>query len=196
MPAEAVLAALNALLKAIAPLKLPAALLGGLALAIWKHPRFTRDVDVLVALGDVDDRDLMAALRKAGFQPKRGDGLIRLADLTLLQLIYHAADSLVDVQVDLLLATDRYQQEALARKQPARIAGFDEPVDVLTCEDMIIHKLIAGRLIDLADVAALLRANHKALDYSYLLRWMRVKDLSGAFLQTWNEALPGRPAPE
>jgi hypothetical protein len=34
----------------------------------------------------------------------------------------------------------------------------------LACEDLIINKLLAGRAIDLADAAALIRANANALD--------------------------------
>jgi len=195
MPSEAVLAALQALLTAVAPLHLRIALLGGLALAVWKHPRFTRDVDVLVALGETDKSELLSSLTATGFRPKRGDGLVRLGELELLQLLYEPPGALIAVQVDVLFAGDEYQQAALARSITAAIAEFDGPVDVLSCEDLIIHKLLAGRIIDRADAAALLQANRMSLNFSYLLHWIEMKRLTGDFAEVWEEAFPAEPVP-
>jgi hypothetical protein len=41
---------------------------------------------------------------------------------------------------------------------------LDIELDVLTCEDLIVHKLLAGRLVDRADAATLLRVNRADLD--------------------------------
>ena len=40
--------------------KLPAAIVGGLALAFWKHPRSTRDIDLLII---ADDQQLKAVIQ-------------------------------------------------------------------------------------------------------------------------------------
>jgi hypothetical protein len=47
--AELVLGTLKHLWDTLAPLKLPIAVMGGLAVSFWKHVRATRDVDVLKA---------------------------------------------------------------------------------------------------------------------------------------------------
>ena len=195
MPAEALLAALDALLQAIGRLKLPSALLGGLALAIWRHPRFTQDVDLLLALGDTSVARLLETLAASGFRPKRGNGLLQLGDVQLLQFIYEPAESFVEVQVDLMLVGTEYQRDALARRVAVEIPGIVRPVDVLACEDVILHKLCAGRIIDRADAAALLRANRDTLDVEYLVRWIGIMNLTDELALVWEEAFPGEQPP-
>jgi hypothetical protein len=196
MPAEAVLAAFRALAAAIAPLQLPVALLGGLALAVWKHPRFTKDVDVLVALEGTSTEELLNLLATAGFRPKKGDGIVKLGELELLQLVYSPADALVDVQVDLMLVQNDYQRQAIRRRVTVKLPGTGDQVGVLSCEDLILHKLIAGRLIDLADAAALLRANRESLDWGYIRPWASELELERELAQVWDEAFPGVPMPK
>ncbi len=50
MTPKAVLRTLSATWNALGPLKLPMALMGGLALSAWKHVRATQDVDLLVGI--------------------------------------------------------------------------------------------------------------------------------------------------
>jgi hypothetical protein len=195
MPSEAILAALQAVLTALAPLKLQTALLGGLALAVWKHARFTKDVDILVSLGGVEKDRLLNVLNSAGFRPKRENGTTVLGELELLQMIYAPPDALVDVQVDLLLAGDEYQDAALHRCITTTIEELDLPVNVVSCEDLIIHKLLAGRIIDRADAAALLRANREALDFDYFGHWISEKRITPEFAEVWADAFPGEPLP-
>jgi hypothetical protein len=195
MPSEAVLAALYALLNVVGRLQLRTALLGGLALAVWKYPRFTKDVDVLVALRDIDKRRLLAELGLSSFRPKRGDGTVRVGELELLQMLYTPPGALIDVQVDLLLAGDDYQHAALDRAVSAVVAEFEKPINVLSCEDVVIHKLLAGRIIDRADASALLRANRESLDFKYMLHWIDEKKIAAEFAEVWREAFPGEPVP-
>ena len=61
------------------------------------------------------------------------------------------------------------------------------------CEDR--GPFIAGRIIDRADAAALLRANRASLDLVYLLRWIGELDLVSEMAEVWNEAFPGEPLP-
>jgi len=53
MPAEAVVATLRQAWTLLTDLHMPAALMGGLALANWGRIRSTQDVDLLIALTEV-----------------------------------------------------------------------------------------------------------------------------------------------
>jgi hypothetical protein len=57
---------------------------------------------------------------------------------------------------DLMIAGTSYQQEAIQRAREEPI-GAGETARVLTPEDVIVHKLIAGRSQDLADIEAILQ---------------------------------------
>jgi hypothetical protein len=52
---------------------------------------------------------------------------------------------------------------------------------------------MAGRMIDLADSVALLRANRQALDLDYLNRWAAILTIERELAGVWREAFPERP---
>ena len=195
MLAEVVLATLRHLWRTLGRLDVSCALLGGLALAIWKHPRFTKDVDVLVALDNTNTNDLLRNLIDAGFRAQRAEPFVTIDETEFLQLSYQPEDSFVEVQIDLLLVRTRYQQEAIRRRTPVDSVELGFEIDVLACEDLIIHKLLAGRIIDLADSQALLRENRPSLDVKYLVRWIGKLGLRAEFERAWEEAIPGEPVP-
>jgi hypothetical protein len=71
----------------------------------------------------------------------------------------------------------------------------DVPLAVLACEDLILHKLLAGRLIDRLDASELLRINADSLDTRYMAEWVQRLQLTKEFTEVWTSALPGRPVP-
>jgi len=195
MPAEALLRALRQVWLALKPLDVSMAVAGGLALASWKHVRATQDVDLLVQARQDDPAHLVERLRAAGLRPKRSPPTIRLGQLELIQFLYEPPETFLDVQIDVLLARSDYHRKALERRVPIRLLGLDIEIAVLACEDLILHKLLAGRIIDLADTAALFRSNRESLDFAYLSSWGRQLDLLPALERTWEEAWPGEPLP-
>jgi Uncharacterised nucleotidyltransferase len=192
MSASAVTDALNRVWAALQPSNFPMALMGGLAVAVWKHPRNTRDVDLLVDVRDGEVDALVEALERAGMRPKRQPPVLRVGDQRIVQFLYSVPGSYLDIQIDILLADSAYQKEALTRAGPAKLDGEHE-IAVMSCEDLIIHKLLAGRIIDSADAAALLRANRAVLDLAYLKRWLGALNLLPAFETIWNETFPSAP---
>ena len=69
-------------------------------------------------------------------------------------------------------------------------------VRFLACEDLILHKLLAGCLLDRADAAMLLRANRTDLNLEYLLGWTTTLSLRAELAEVWEEAFPGEAMPE
>jgi hypothetical protein len=194
MAASAVTDALNHVWAALKPLKLPMALMGGLAAAVWKHPRNTRDVDLLVDVRDLSPDKLVEAMKRAGMRSKREPPMLSVGDQRIIQLLYQPPGTFLDIQIDVLLADSAYQKEAIKRAAPAKL---DEEIEiaVLSCEDLIIHKLLAGRIVDRADVAALLRANRAILDRAYLNGWLAQLSLRADFETIWQETFPSETLP-
>ena len=194
MAASAVTDALNHVWAALEPLKLPMALMGGLAAAVWKHPRNTRDVDLLVDVRDLSPDELVDAMKRAGMRSKREPPMLSVGDQRIIQLLYQPPGTFLDIQIDVLLADSAYQKEAIKRAAPAKL---DEEIEiaVLSCEDLIIHKLLAGRIVDRADVAALLRANRAILDRAYLNGWLAQLSLRADFETIWQETFPSETLP-
>src|SRR5262245_20609438 len=104
MASEMILATLRRVWTCLAQAQVSAALMGGLALSVWQHPRATRDIDLLVHLGTNDIDTVLEALRRAGFRPKRDPAVLTLGRLRIVQLLFTPPGTFVDLQVDVLLA--------------------------------------------------------------------------------------------
>lgn len=195
MPPDVVLQALRHVWQVIESLHAPAALMGGLALSAWKHTRATRDVDLLVGIAKDREAELVQRFIQAGLRPKRQPAVLPLGRMRLVQFLYEPRDTFVELQVDVLLAACTYQHQALARRVAARLPGLEVDLFVLACEDLVLHKLLAGRIIDRADSAAMLRANRATLDVQYLLDWARQLGVTKELGEVWLEAFPNEPLP-
>lgn len=161
----------------------------------WKRPRFTKDVDLLVAIGEPRSREALHLLVSAGFRCERPQPVIRVAENRFIQLHYEPPGSMLEVQLDLLLATTPFHEEALTRRVALPEAELGFEAFVVSCEDLIVFKLIAGRILDRVDVSELLKANRDTLDVPYLADWVRKLHLRRAFADAWDDAFPGTTPP-
>lgn len=178
------------------PMEIPMAVVGGICLAAWNHPRFTQDVDLLLALPDTEKNAVVAKFLDAGFFKKDDKPRwIPLGGIELLQLFYEPPDTFMDFRLDLLAATSDYHLGILQRRVPVKLPIVDREIAVVSCEDMLILKLLAGRIIDRADAATLLRKNRERLDEEYLLKWIKEHDLQMQLAEIWEEAFPGEQPP-
>lgn len=190
MPPEVVLTTLKHAWTILEELNVPMAVMGGIALSAWKHVRATQDVDLLIGVEDARVDELVQRLVAARLRPKREPPVMTLGRMRLIQFLYEPPGSFLELQVDVLLATCQYQRAALARRVSIPVPGLDIDVFVLACEDLILHKILAGRIIDRVDCAALLRANRSALALDYLGKWARELNVISDLSEIWSEAFP------
>lgn len=195
MPADEVVATLRQAWDILTELRVPAALMGGMALAHWGHIRSTQDVDLLIALSGARPQTLLSRLAAAGYRSKGRKPVIRLDDASFIQLFYEPPGSILEIQIDLLLAESEFHRQAIERrvKLPHSALGFQ--LDVVSCEDLIILKLIADRIIDRLDAGELLKANHDSLDFTHLSMWIRRLHLQKQFDQAWVSVFPSEKPP-
>ena len=202
MASEAARAVLNHVLSALQPLGHPYALIGGVALAVWGYPRATRDVDLLIGV-EVDQVErVIERLRATGFRPKRTPPVITIGTHRFAQLLYTPPGEFYDVQVDLLIGENEFQKSAIARSVQRDVSGVHGLVSVVNCDDLILLKLIAGRLIDRSDASMLLRENPDAIDFNYVSNWVGSLGLVSEYAEICREAFPrtgltdAKPIPE
>jgi predicted nucleotidyltransferase len=133
---------------------------GALAANLYRaETRLTQDVDLLLANAGPGVEALEAALRSSGWNVRRA-----IPDGSMLR-----ARHVQHGDVDLVLAQTAYQSEALARAQE-QVFRDGTRLRVLAIEDVILHKLIAARSRDIADVESILDAA-LPMDEGYLERW-------------------------
>jgi predicted nucleotidyltransferase len=145
------------------------ALMGALAANRYRlAPRLTNDIDLLLADSGGSLDELEQALESAGWSVVRADPGGELLRLT------HETYGMAD----LLIAGTEYQQQALQRATEEPVG--DIAIKILTIEDVIVHKLIAGRYQDLADIEAIL-ASSPEMDREYIRSWATFWDV----LERW-----------
>jgi hypothetical protein len=169
---NAVLKVFHRLLDELEAAKVPYMVMGGWAVQVWGRPRPTYDVDFTLSLSDADlcaflqvlaDRGMIVdeAFLK-GFQD-------RLAGFTKVQVsVFEFPDP---IRVDLFLARNPYQVTAFKRRR--EVVLFKRKIWVMAPEDLILHKLVAGRHKDLAAIEDILmvQGGSDRLDKEYLWQW-------------------------
>jgi hypothetical protein len=153
--------ALLAVHEVLASADIPHALCGGLAANLYRDEvRATVDVDVAVAIAPARLVDLVKRLADAGWTV---DPYFRQGE----QLRLTRQDP---PRVDCILATSDYERHAIEQAVPTRIEGRE--LRVLTAEDLIVFKLIAGRARDYEAVAAIINTRRELLDVEYITGWL------------------------
>lgn len=148
---------------------------GAVAANAYRPPRDTTDLDLVVQISANLYGDVAEALRRDGWRIVRSSPESAYPDIVRLR---HD----VNFPTDLLLVKTAYQAEALARAQPLGTERAEPRV--LSAEDVIVHKLIANRHRDRADVHEILRSG-VSLDREYIEKWAAEWEV----LERWSSAL-------
>ena len=195
MAGEGVLATLEAGWQALAKVDAPKAVIGGLAMTAWKHARYTRDADVLVAIeaGRVDE--LVTALSVAGFHARHSPPLRVIDGQGIVQFTFQPADALMPFQFEVLLVTGEFQRAAVVRAVPWPLRGGKTNVRVVRPDDLVVIKLLAGRIIDRADAAMILRENRNDIDFMRLHHEVNRQGIAADYREIWQEAFPDEALP-
>ena len=153
---------LAALTRALRDADLPFMLIGGQAVLLHGRPRLTEDIDITLGVGPERLPALLAACSATGLTPLPADPAGFVAETFVLPA-RHAASGL---RVDCIFSTTPYERDAIARAETVEIGG--ERVPVASAEDLVLHKLFAGRPRDLEDAVGVVQRKGVAMDWEYL----------------------------
>jgi predicted nucleotidyltransferase len=149
-------------------------IVGGIAVGLHTAARATKDIDFAILADEDQTRALVAAQEGAGWSARihgaPGPGAVIRFSRT-------GGDG-VARWVDVLCAGTPFEERALSRARQRRLFGRSIPV--VSVEDLIVFKLIAGRPQDLVDVYNLLRDHRDTLDDDYLKRSAEEWELGAA----------------
>lgn len=156
---------LGRLAQALAERSVPFMVIGGQAVLVHGEPRLTQDIDVTVGV-DVDRLpDILAALDSAELVPLPAE----VADFVQETMVLPASDPATRLRVDLVFSHTPYERGAVERAIQVEVAGVQVPF--ASAEDLLLHKLFAGRPRDLEDAAGVVRRKGRHLDWGYIRRW-------------------------
>jgi len=155
--------------------RIPYVLMGGMAVASHGLPRPTHDVDFTIALPRERLPDFYRAATELGYtipEDFQGGWVDQVAGMPLVRVQGWVRGKPVDI--DLFLAESRYQREVLRRKVRAQVERLE--AWLISPEDLILLKLIAGRPRDYGDIADILFVQGQ-LDEAYLRQWAEELDV-------------------
>jgi Nucleotidyl transferase AbiEii toxin, Type IV TA system len=147
------------------------AIAGGLAVSYWGHPRSTRDIDLAIMVGDY--KALESRLLKGGLHKAVNKHHTSMHSLDVYQWRMPLPNQYIEVEIDFLVSTSEFHSTLLQRSITCTIFDFDFSVRVVTCEDLLLLKALAGRMIDLADIEAIQQLQGASLDRAYIAMWAR-----------------------
>jgi predicted nucleotidyltransferase len=144
---------------------LPYMLIGGQAVLLYGEPRLTRDIDVTLGVDSGRLDEVLAIIADQGWTLLVDDARAFVARTMVLPCM----DPQTDIRIDFIFSFSPYEQQALERAH--RVPMGEARVRFAAPEDLIIHKLIAGRPRDLEDVQGVL-ARNPDLDTGYIRYWL------------------------
>lgn len=153
---------LAAIARALDKESIPYMVIGGQAVLLHGEPRLTKDIDVTLAAGLERLDAILRAARAAGLDP-----LVDPQEFTPRTLVLPCKDTSSQIRVDFILSFSPYEAAAVGRAR--RITLDRAEVRFASVEDLIIHKILAGRPRDLEDVRSILLKNPH-LDKAFVRR--------------------------
>lgn len=158
---------LAALQRAFSALGLRWFLFGAQAAIFYGAARLTADVDVTVELGERSIDELIATLESAGFDARVPDTAAFVERTKVLPVVHRATR----IPVDCVLAGPGLEQAFLSRARDVPLG--DVRIPIVSAEDLVAMKILAGRPKDLDDVATVLTAG-KDLDVDLVRTTLRM----------------------
>lgn len=123
---------------------------GAQAVNVHGVPRMSADVDVTVDVPSAERASLLGALKRASFVARVED-IESFAKRTRVLPFFHEPTGM---PLDLVIAGEGLEVSFLERAQMVDLGGFRVPV--ISIEDLVVAKIVAGRPKDLEDVQNLI----------------------------------------
>ncbi len=146
--------------------KIPYMIIGGQAVLLYGSPRLTRDIDITLGI-DTDKFLLIKKLcerLRLKMLPKNPQDFAK--DTKVLP----AEETKLKIRVDFIFSFTAYEKLAIKKAKKVLMDGYS--VKFASLEDVIIHKMFAGRAIDEKDIKNILLKNKGLINLRYIKRWL------------------------
>jgi hypothetical protein len=161
---------------------IPYMVIGGQAVLLYGEPRLTRDIDITLGVG-VDE---LSRLKRV--IPAIGLKILVKKEKEFVErnLVLPTMDQKSGIRVDFIFSFSPYERQGIDRGKDVKLGKTW--VRFASLEDVVIHKVVAGRARDLEDVKSILLKN-PVYDFEYINKWLEEfdKSLGEHFLKTYEE---------
>ncbi len=150
-------------------LSVPYMVIGGQAVLLYGEPRLTRDIDITLGI-DIDKIELI--LKELSFYnftalPENPSEFVKKT------YVLPAEDLDLKIRVDFIFTQTPYERQAIGRAN--KITIKDNIINFVSIEDLLIHKIFAGRPRDIED-ARIVYLKNPDIDVRYVEKWLKEFD--------------------
>lgn len=177
---------LRALAAVMAERGLPWYVFGAQAAIVWGSPRLSADVDITATIEPSAVGAFVETMRQHGF-----DLLVRDTDFVARTRVLPFVHGRTRMPLDVVLAGPGLEEEFLRRAIPIEIRGV--PIPMISPEDLVITKVLAGRPKDIEDVRGVIHERRASLDEERVRNVLRLleealgqSDLMPVFESIWS----------
>jgi len=139
--------------------------IGGQAVLLYGEPRLTRDIDITLGIGVEELSKVRKILRALGLKILVKND----KEFVAKTMVLPAMDRGSGIRIDFTFSYSIYERQAIEKAKAIRLGRTS--VRFAALEDLVIHKVIAGRARDLEDVKSILLKNPKYDSY-YVEKWL------------------------
>lgn len=159
---------------------IPYMVIGGQAVLLYGEPRLTKDIDITLGIGIDGLKDINSIIQKLNLKALVNEGFVQKTMVLL------AIDEKTGIRVDFIFSFSLYEKQAI--KRAPNIKFGNTVVKFASLEDVVIHKIIAGRARDIEDVRSIILKNSD-YDTKYIVRWLEEfdKSLNEKFLKVFQK---------
>ena len=159
---------------------IPYMVIGGQAVLLYGEPRLTKDIDITLGIGIDGLKDINSIIQKLNLKALVNEGFVQKTMVLL------AIDEKTGIRVDFIFSFSRYEKQAIKRAPDIKFGNT--VVKFASLEDVVIHKIIAGRARDIEDVRSIILKNSD-YDTKYIVRWLEEfdKSLNEKFLKVFQK---------
>jgi len=161
---------------------IPYMVIGGQAVLLYGEPRLTRDIDITLGVGVRELNKLKETISPLDLKilVERDEEFVER------NMVLPTLDEKSGIRVDFIFSFSPYERQAIERAKDIKLGR--SLVRFASLEDVVIHKVIAGRARDLEDIKSILLKNQK-YDSDYIEKWLKEfdKSLTEQFLKIFRE---------
>ena len=151
---------------------IPYMVIGGQAVLLYGEPRLTRDIDITLGISVEMLDEMLLVAETIGLKP-----LVDPRTFTLKTMVLPCSARETDLRVDFIFSFSPYERQAMERARIVRIR--ETGVKFASAEDLVIHKIFAGRPRDLEDAKGVLLKNTE-IDHAYIRHWLNELSIATA----------------
>lgn len=161
---------------------IPYMIIGGQAVLYYGEPRFTKDIDITLGI----DVDALGICKTLASELNLTLLVNDVEDFVKKTMVLPLQDASTGVRIDFIFSHSQYERQAIQRAKSVKFGGTS--VKFASLEDVVIHKIIAGRPRDIEDVNTILLKNPE-YDYHYIVDCLKKFDdsLDESFLKTFKK---------